>query len=66
MLVEESKEWNKKLYLLFIDFEKEFDSVDKDCLWRVLKYYGIPEKTVDMIIALYEESECFVKVLLSK
>ena len=52
MLVEESKEWNKKLYLLFIDFEKAFDSVDRDCLWRVLKYYGIPEKIVDMIIAL--------------
>ncbi|XP_065576324.1 uncharacterized protein LOC136037530 [Artemia franciscana] len=33
MLVEESKEWNKKLYLLFIDFEKTFDSVDRDCLW---------------------------------
>ena len=26
-----------------------------------MKYYGIPEKTVDMIIALYEESECCVK-----
>ena len=61
MLVEESKEWNKKLYLLFIDFEKAFDSVDRDCLWRVLKYYRIPEKIVDMIIALYEESECCVK-----
>ena len=27
----------------------------------VLKYYGIPEKIVDMIIALYKESECCVK-----
>ncbi|XP_065581823.1 uncharacterized protein LOC136041191 [Artemia franciscana] len=60
MLVEESKQWNKKLYLLFIDFEMAFDSVDRDCLWRVLKYYGILEKIVDMIIALYEESECCV------
>ncbi|XP_065574955.1 uncharacterized protein LOC136036580 [Artemia franciscana] len=54
MLVEESKEWNKKLYLLFIDLEKALDSIDRDCLWRVLKYYGISEKIIDMIIALYE------------
>ena len=28
MLVEQSKEWIKKLYLLFIEFGKAFDSVD--------------------------------------
>ena len=61
MLVKKSKERIKKLYLLCIDFEKAFDSVDRDCLWRALKYYAIPEKIVDMIIALYEESECCVK-----
>ena len=60
-LVEESKEWNNNLYLLFIDFENAFDSVDRECLWRVLKYYGVPEKLVSMIISLYEETECCVK-----
>ena len=42
MLVDDSKEWNKKLYLLFIDLEKAFDSVDREILWKILKYYGIP------------------------
>ncbi|XP_065568793.1 uncharacterized protein LOC136032411 [Artemia franciscana] len=28
MLVEDSKEWNKKLYILFFDLEKVFDLVD--------------------------------------
>ena len=32
MLVDDSKEWNKKLYLLFIDLEKAFDSVDRKIL----------------------------------
>ena len=30
MLVKESKEWDKKLYLLLIDFEKAFDLNDRD------------------------------------
>jgi len=37
-LVEASKEWNNKPYILFIDFEKALNSVDRECLWRVLKY----------------------------
>ncbi|XP_065572926.1 uncharacterized protein LOC136035227 [Artemia franciscana] len=60
-MVEESREWNKKLYLLFIDFEKVFDSVDRDTLWKILKYYRVPDKLVKMIIALYEDSECCVR-----
>ena len=34
---------------------------DRECLWRVSKYYGVPEKPVSMIISLYEETECCVK-----
>ena len=35
--VEELKEWDKK-YTSFIDFEKEFDSVDPKILWNILNY----------------------------
>ena len=31
----------QNLYLFFIDFEKTFDSVGQDTLWKILKYYGI-------------------------
>jgi ATP-dependent Clp protease protease subunit len=34
---------------------------DRECLWRVSKYYGVPEKPVSMIISLCEETECCVK-----
>ena len=50
MLVEDSKEWNKKLYLLFIDLDKAFDSVDREILWKIIKHYGIPPKVVELII----------------
>ena len=50
MVVEDSKEWYKKLYLLFIDLEKAFDSVDRKILWKILKYYGIPPKIVELLL----------------
>jgi hypothetical protein len=50
-MVEKSREWNTKLYLLFIDFEKAFDSIDRDILGKILKYFRIPERLIKMIIA---------------
>ena len=60
-MVEFSREWNKKLYLLFIDFEKKFNSVDRDTLWKILNYYGVPDKLVKIINTVYEDSECCVR-----
>ena len=33
IITEQSLEWNSGLYLAFIDFEKAFDSVDRDAMW---------------------------------
>lgn len=32
ILIEEANEWSNKIYMLFVDFEKAFDSVDHDTL----------------------------------
>lgn len=45
-IVEESRQWNTKLQLLFINFKKAFDSIDRNILRKILKYYGVPEKLV--------------------
>jgi len=48
-IIEQSLEWNTTLYTIFVDFEKVFDSVDRDTLWKLLAYYGIPEKIMKLI-----------------
>ena len=53
-------EWNSNLYICFVDFEKPFDSVHRETLWKLLKSYGIPEKLVNMIKAMYRNSKCAV------
>ena len=53
-------EWNSNLYICFVDFEKAFDSVRRETLRKLLKIYGIPDKLVNMIKAMYRNSKCAV------
>ena len=50
---EQSLEWNSSFYINFIDYEKAFDSVDRDMLWKIMGHYGIPEKIVNLVRSLY-------------
>ena len=54
IIVEQSIEWQSSLYVNFIDFEKAFDSISREVLWRLLRHYGMPVKVVTIIRALYE------------
>ena len=60
IIIELSIEWNSALYVNFIDFEKAFDSVDRDMLWKILRHHGIPEKLINIIICQYKGSRCRV------
>ena len=52
--MEQSIEWQSLLYINFIDFEKAFDGISREVLWRLLRHYGMPDKVVTIIRALYE------------
>jgi len=61
MLTEESCEWCKKLYMMFIDIETALNSLDHQSLWKLHCHYGIPEIIVNFIMAMYEDTICCVK-----
>ena len=48
-IIEQIIEWQSKTILNFINFRKAFDSIDRDCLWKILKVYQIPPKIVNII-----------------
>ena len=53
-------EWQATLCITFVDFEKTFDSVHQESLWKIMESYGIPCKIIHMVQMLYEDSECAV------
>ena len=36
LVLEQSLEWNSLLYINFMDYEKAFDSVDRQTFWKLL------------------------------
>ncbi|VDP50943.1 unnamed protein product [Schistosoma mattheei] len=56
--MEQSIEWNSSLYINFIDYEKAFDGVDRTTLWKLLRYYGVPQKIVNNIQNSYDGLNC--------
>ena len=43
IIVEQTLEWNTGLYMVFVNFEEAFDSIDREVLWKILRHYGVPE-----------------------
>ena len=53
--MEQSTEWKSFLYINFMYFEKAFDSISREVLWKLLHHYGMPVKKVTIIRALYDD-----------
>nr|KAG5711141.1 hypothetical protein BaRGS_004785 [Batillaria attramentaria] len=58
IIVEQSLEWNSPLYINFIDYEKAFDSADREALWKLLRHYGDPGKIISLIQCTYQDMSC--------
>ena len=48
-ILEQVNEWQATLYINFVDFEKAFDSVHRNGLWRIMSQYGIPQKVINIV-----------------
>ena len=60
IIIEQSLEWNSPLYVNFVDYEKAFDSVDRETTWKLLRHHGVPAKIVNIIKNSYAGMTCRV------
>ena len=58
IILEHSLKWRTPFYVNFIDYEKAFDSLDRDSLWKLLRHYEVPVKIVSIISKSYEGMSC--------
>ena len=54
-IIEYVKQRNIEGYLLSIDFEKAFDSIDFEFLWATLKAFGYPDEFIQKIRIFYQD-----------
>jgi len=55
---EQCIEWQRQLHINYMDFEKAFDSIHRECLWRILRPYGIPQQIVLVIKSFSNNFNC--------
>ena len=62
MLCERAIEMQREVYLCFIDYEKEFDTVRHEELLKMLTRFGMDEKDVRLVKNLYYQQKAAVRV----
>ena len=60
-IMEKAGEFQKNIYLCFIDYAKAFDCVHHNKLWKFLKEMGIPDHLICLLRNLYAGQEATVR-----
>ena len=55
-------EFRKNIYFCFINYAKDFDCVDHNKLWKILKEMGIPDHLTCLLRNLYAGQEATVRM----
>ena len=60
-VIKKAREFQKNIYLCFIDHAKAFDCVDHNKLWKILKEIGKPDLLTCLLRNLYAGQEAIVR-----
>ena len=60
-IMEKAREFQKNIYFCFIDYAKDFDYVDHNKLWKILKVMGIPDHLTCLLRNLCAGQEATVR-----
>ena len=60
-IIEKARDFQKNIYLCFIDYAKAFDCVDHHKLWKILQEMGKPDHLTCLLRNLYTGQEVTVR-----
>ena len=56
-IVEKEREFQRNIYFCFIDYDKAFECVDHNELWKIINERGIPNDLICLLRNLYAGQE---------
>ena len=60
-IIAKAREFQKNIYVCFLDYAKAFDCVDHKKLWEILKEMGVPGHVTRLLRNLYAGQEATVR-----
>ena len=60
-IIENATEFQKNIYVYFTDYATDFDYMDRNKLWKILKEMGIPDQLTCLLQNLYADQEPTVR-----
>jgi hypothetical protein len=61
-IIEKRKEYNQPLYLVFIDYEKAYDNINRHKLWEILENYNIHKHLIEATKSIYNNTKLRMKL----
>jgi len=59
-VVQSRKEFQRPIWIAFVDLKAAFDSVDHKALWKLLHSLGLHSKVVDLMEAMFTDTRSSV------
>jgi hypothetical protein len=60
-ILEKRREFNLTTFILFVDYEKAYNNLNRKKLWQILKEEDIPTQLLKAIQSLYQNSKIRIK-----
>ena len=60
-IIKKAREFQKNIYVSFIDYTEAFDCVDHNKLWKILKEMGISDNLICLLRSPYAGQEATVR-----
>ena len=60
-IIEKAREFQKNIYFCFIDYSENFDCIDHNKVWKILKVMGIADHLTCLLRNLYAGQEATVR-----
>jgi len=61
LLTEKRRKFNSETHLLYIDYERAFDNIQRQILFNILKSRHIPDTLLKAIVDIYTQNKILIK-----